>query len=999
VTLVAGGGARPAATTSAASSGASALRQAERAGIDIGSVIETVSHRLEPDRGERGRLASKDRLYRAQFGPQGFSLTLRRGAERQSALPAHAIPFDRAAAFAVETTRVLRGGEQLVRFRGGWKADRNSAQRPLAPALTERVVAREGEVDWGFVLDHTVEAGALRIEARISPAAAAGANESETAFRFPVTAGRRVTVGEFVVEGADGRELYRGQGALTGTTLALTVPGKILRDAAYPLTIDRVVSPEYPASDPILGARRGLQITPAVAYDGTNYLVVWEGGRIYGARVSSAGTVLDPVGIPISSGSSIGTRPAVAFDGTNYLVGWEEHRSGPTRVYGARVTPAGSVLDADGIQISTSTNVSSPALAFDGTNYLVAWEGGGIYGTRVSRAGSVLDPAGIPISTVSQYEYSPAIAFDGTNYLVAWQRSEPDSNIYAARVSPAGSVLDPTGIAISSAADEQVMPALAFDGVNYLVAWDDSRSGSTNNDIYGARVSPAGSVLDPAGIAISTAANAQTAPGLAFDGDNYLVVWQDYRSSTEHSDVYGARVSRAGAVLDPGGIAISTAAFAQGAPVLAFDGANYLVGWMDLEEGPTASRGEIRGARVSPAGAVLDPGGIAISTEVNDQSAPAIAFDGKTYLVVWQDYRSGAVSDIFGARVSQAGTLLDGAGIAIGMGNVEFVNEQPALAFDGRNFLVVWTSASETHPRIYGARVSPAGRVLDRDGIRISELGYFPAVAFDGRNYFVVSQQREGGIDGARVSPEGHVLDPDGITISSSGGGSAVAFDGTNYLVTWGRDSDLFGTRVSPAGGVLDPNGFAISSAAGEQFWPALAFDGTNYLVAWADTRSGTYADADIYGARVTPAGVVLDVNGLAISTAAGGQYVPALAFDGTNYLAAWQDSRSGASFDIYGARVSRVGTVFEPIAISTGTTDELAPAIARGSSGRGPRNRSGRVAVAYERLAPEAPYLGAERVFLRFLRPTSSPALTRLPPGAALQSGRRHATKSRNNG
>src|SRR5207247_7257481 len=110
-----------------------------------------------------------------------------------------------------------------------------------------------------------------------------------------------------------------------------------------------------------------------------------------------------------------------------------------------------------------------------------------------------------------------------------------------------------------------------------------------------------------------------------------------------------------------------------------------------------------------------------------------------------------------------------------------------------------------------------------------------------------------------------------------------------NYLVVWhaywypahsqGRPTDeMDGARVSPAGNVLDPNGIAISAAPGAN--PSVAFDGMNYLVAWTDDRSSY---SDIYGARVTRAGTVKDPGGIGISTAASDQIEPAVAFDGTN--------------------------------------------------------------------------------------------------------------------
>src|SRR5207244_7512088 len=108
----------------------------------------------------------------------------------------------------------------------------------------------------------------------------------------------------------------------------------------------------------------------AIGFGSGNYLVAYHdsrlGGGIYGARLAPNGEVLDPNGIPISGVGS--ERPAVAFDGANYLVAWNASSG---LISGARMSPDGTVLDPDGIPISAGPNDSQPAVAFDGTNSLV----------------------------------------------------------------------------------------------------------------------------------------------------------------------------------------------------------------------------------------------------------------------------------------------------------------------------------------------------------------------------------------------------------------------------------------------------------------------------------------------------------------------------------------------------------------------------------------------------------------------------------------------------
>lgn len=154
----------------------------------------------------------------------------------------------------------------------------------------------------------------------------------------------------------------------------------------------------------------------------------------------------------------------------------------------------------------------------------------------------------------------PAGAFGGDVYLIAWcdgsrQVDRPTADVYCARVEAAtGKPLDPGGIPVCTAPDLQQWPAVAFDGANFLVVWQDFRSGR-RNDIYAARVTPKGKVLDSDGLPVAAGAQNQGRPGVAFAGGRYLVVWMDARRYPVYG-IFAARVTPAGEVLDPEGLAL-----------------------------------------------------------------------------------------------------------------------------------------------------------------------------------------------------------------------------------------------------------------------------------------------------------------------------------------------------------------------------------------------------------------------------------------------------------
>jgi subtilisin-like proprotein convertase family protein len=360
-----------------------------------------------------------------------------------------------------------------------------------------------------------------------------------------------------------------------------------------------------------------------MASNGDTTLVVWQDDRdgygydIYGARLDRAGVVLSVVRISAAPGQQ--SQPAVAGNGTDFLVVWTDYRNG--------VTPS-------------------------------------IYGARVTTDGRVLDPQGIRICTAGQQQVGPSVASDGAGYLVVWQdsRSRVSVDIYGTRVLATGAVLDAGGLAINTGANHQINPAVSGKAGGYLVVWQDQRDGSSY-DIYGTSVSVAGVVSHPAGLPISTAAGDQINPAVTANGRDYWVAWQDFRSDS-HFDIYGTVVTGSGLVSQPGGIAISTAANDQFNPSLASDGANCLAVWADKRDGANFA---IYGARLTPAGAIMDASGFVISRTARDHYHPAVTGNGAGYWAAWQDYRNGDGADIYGCRLTSTATVSDPGGVLISM--------------------------------------------------------------------------------------------------------------------------------------------------------------------------------------------------------------------------------------------------------------------------------------------------------------------------------------------
>ena len=731
------------------------------------------------------------------------------------------------------------------------------------------------------------------------------------------------------------------------------------------------VTPELSTAFAVGGTpQRGLE--PAIAAGGHVYLAVWRPttGGVRATRIGRDGTVLDAPGIHLTRHETGGRSPAVAFDGVNFLVVW----LGTDTVRAKRVTPHGVVLDETSIQVSApSPNLRSPAVAFDGTNHLVIWTAvedqsevrGDVHGTLVSPDGTLAGAIDVRISDAPGLKERPAIAFNGSHYLVVWdEHPVSPSNVRGTLVTTSGVAATPTGFDISTAPADQSGPAVTAVGTSFFVAWTDSRG---SPDVYGTRVDAAGSVVDPAGIRVAAGGDV---PSVASDGGSVLVAYQA-REGTAGSRA--ARVDASGAVLDPAGVALPAPGLD---PVLAFGGDHYFVVAGGLDP--------VRGSRVTPGGAVLDPAGITVSVAANNQTGVDLAFDGTNSFTVWSDDRvEGDGPGLYGARVGPDGQILDGTGFRIAAAVGANRPTGASVAFDGTNYLVVWGEAEER--AIRAARVTRSGIVLGRFDIAVGaapdDVLRSPEVASGGGELLVVwsSSAYRGPeyvyeLRGARVSTAGDVLDPAGFLVSplTTHESLDVAFGRSTFTVVWqdqrGASKDVYGTQVTTAGVVPRPGGLPVSATDAWQLDPQIAWNGTTHLVVWAEWADFPDArSSDIRGARVDDAGAVLDPSPIPISTAPDGQQNPTVTANGP-FLVAWLDRRSGLvdSRAVFASLVDPDGAVVhdEGFLVVPSIGDHYGPG-APVTAARGEAN----FAVAYERLRPGEPY-GSTRAALRRIAP-----------------------------
>jgi PKD repeat protein len=515
-------------------------------------------------------------------------------------------------------------------------------------------------------------------------------------------------------------------------------------------------------------------------------------------------------------------------------------------------------------------------------------------------------------------QLTPAIAAGGEGYLTAWQefRSSPFSgppssalgrgiDIYAQRMDSDGARLS-TPIPIAIGFGDQVAPQVAWNGENWLVAWETPcECWSYSSQIQAVRVSPAGTVLDPKPIVVHT--NASEWFRMTSNGGEWLVALDSLR---------GVRISADGALVNPGGTQMAERSTTGRHAIVSAQG-EYLLAW--------DSWGPAQGQRFT---ADLIPVGEPFSIP-----STYIASSGEDYFVIWDDQSTYWDDWVYGRRYSLDGTpgptlTLAGTGDALPL----TYPGQMSVGWGGGRWWATWI---ETARGTVFTRVEPDGSVLDFGGMAVDPTAVAPhpmaKPAVTGRStggaQFVWQDRRaDGGFFDILSAPVDSAGSPGEVVPVSTSARSQLFVDfaaGNNEVMSVFR-SDLSGDlsvvaqRMDAAGNAIDLEPIVIARGVDYEATPRVGFDGTRYMVVWE-------TDGQVYARRIQTSGVIVDPVPLVIM---GGRFSDVAGLDGTFAVVTTQQTTGEHIWQPFSMRVDGV----------TGALLDATPVIIGGSFAVFPR-------------------------------------------------------------
>ena len=337
------------------------------------------------------------------------------------------------------------------------------------------------------------------------------------------------------------------------------------------------------------------QRNPFVVSNGSNYLVAWESNHqdgywtdVYGQFFSTEGTKIASE-FEINSYQSLHqSSPSLSSNGVDYLVAWTSGTFGaePLNVsqdgsgdgiYGQFISGTGVNIGAEfKLNAYTNNHQRFSQVASDGTDYYAVWatldEDGDQWGVSGNRLLSNSPSSGSTIinSMTNGIQEWPYIASNGSNYLVAWESfGSQGRDLYGQLVSKTGSLIG-SEITINANVDSgQQKAAVASDGTNYLVTWENTASIYENRGLHG-------QLIDTNGLLVGsefTISQDGTDHTVSSNGTSYLVTWR------EGGDLYGQFIALNGELWGGSFLVNENSYDLTGFSSIGTDGEDYFIVW------------------------------------------------------------------------------------------------------------------------------------------------------------------------------------------------------------------------------------------------------------------------------------------------------------------------------------------------------------------------------------------------------------------------------------
>ncbi|MCD6459482.1 PEP-CTERM sorting domain-containing protein [bacterium] len=204
-----------------------------------------------------------------------------------------------------------------------------------------------------------------------------------------------------------------------------------------------------------------IQGSPAVASNGQDYLITWnsygqDGNAygVYGRKIDSSGNLSGNEFRINTYTTNYQFASSITSNGQNYLVTWHSYGQDGDGygVYGQLIDSNGNFIGAEFlINTYTTRGQVSTAVASNGEDYLITWnsygqdgDGYGVYGQFIGSNGNFIDNEFLISTYTTSDQSTPSVAYNGHDFLVTWESSYQDGDsdgIYGKFISYDGSVI------------------------------------------------------------------------------------------------------------------------------------------------------------------------------------------------------------------------------------------------------------------------------------------------------------------------------------------------------------------------------------------------------------------------------------------------------------------------------------------------------------------------------------------------------------------------------